>query len=78
MWRNIISMAGLKGIPDEKLRLKRASAVRKELLQRKRAWDRRRQKQAEQDKDVLRRLRARGSKAISEEILCCQVGGKTT
>ena len=68
MWRNIISMAGLKGILDEKLRLERASVVRNELLERKRARDRRRQKQAEQDKDVLRRLRARGSKAISEEI----------
>ena len=63
MWRNIISMAGLKGILDEKLRLERASVVRNELLERKRARDRRRQK-----KDVLRRLRARGSKAISEEI----------
>lgn len=55
-------MAGLEGILDEKLR-ERASAVRNELLERKRARDRRRQKQAEQGKGVMERLRARGSKA---------------
>jgi hypothetical protein len=38
-----------------------ARKAREELLKRKRARDLRRQKQAEQDKDVLRRFAASGS-----------------
>jgi hypothetical protein len=55
-----IIMAKRKGITDESHLGQEARLVREELTKRKRARDLHRQKQAEQDKDVLRRFAAKG------------------